>query len=176
MPATAHTADDRHMTSTLARPRPGPTGLTWSRTTRRVLLLAHVLTSVGWWGGAVVAAVFAGVAATTADAALAAGLLRSIGVLVWVTVTAGLLSGATGVALGLGTRWGLLRYRWVVLKEAIAAVMLVTDVLVLRPDAAKVLAGTQPAAALLGPAMGHVLFLAAATFLSMFKPWSRPRP
>jgi hypothetical protein len=130
---------------------------------------------VGWWGGAVVAAVFAAVAITTADALLAGALPRSIGVLVWVTVAAGLASGASGIALGLGTRWGLVRYRWVVLKEAITAVMLLTDLVVVRPGAARMLAGTEPAAALVGPTIGHVVFLAVATLLSVYKPWARSR-
>jgi hypothetical protein len=159
----------------VAARRPAPIGRAWSRRTRLVLLLTHILTSVGWWGAAVAVAVFAATAAMAGDPVLAQALHRSIGVALWVTVVAGLASATSGVLLGLGTKWGLIRYRWVILKELITAVMIITDLTVVRTGVADALAGGAAPAELIGPTMGHVVFLAVATVLSVFKPWSRPR-
>jgi hypothetical protein len=150
---------------------PEPARWRWRRTTRLVLLLVHVLGSVGWWGAAVcVAALVAGAAATSEPA-----LGRAVGVLVWLTLGGAFAAAVTGVLLGLGSRWGVVRYRWVVVKEAIAVAVVVTDLALVRPGVARVLAGTRPPGALLGPAVAHVVVLTAATVLSVFKPWGRVR-
>jgi hypothetical protein len=150
---------------------PEPARWRWRRTTRLVLLLLHVLGSVGWWGAAVcVAALVAGAAVASEPA-----LVRAVGVLVWLTVAGAFAAGVTGVLLGLGSRWGVVRYRWVVVKEAIAVVLVVTDLALVRPGVTRVLAGTRPTGALVGPAVAHVVFLTVATVLSVFKPWGRVR-
>jgi hypothetical protein len=141
-----------------------------------VVLIGHILSSAGWWGMAVVVAAFAVLAATAGDAALTGALHRSIGVAVWVTVVTGLVSAATGVLLGLGSRWGLVRYKWVLLKEVATVVMVVTDLLVVRSAAARAVAGVLEPGGLIGPAMGHVVVLGAATVLSVVKPFGRVRP
>jgi hypothetical protein len=175
MTTTAGKGEHGAMPALATRPRPPVVGRRWSRRPRQVLLLLHILSSVGWWGAAVTVAGFALTAVVTDDPALTRALLTAVGVAVWITVAGALTAATTGILLGLGSRWGVIRYRWVVVKEAIAVVMLVTDLLVVRPDVVKALAGTMPRPALLGPTVAHVVFLTVATILSVFKPWGPVR-
>jgi hypothetical protein len=94
---------------------------------------------------------------------------------------------ATGLVLGLGTKWGLVRYWWVLVKLILSLVMtvLVFVALVLGVNGIVVLAATGASAdamrASLGPFVMGLMFppvvsflmLGAAVTLSIFKPWRR---
>ncbi len=79
----------------------------------------------------------------------------------------------TGLALGVGTRWGVLRYPWVVAKLALTVTVIVVGAVVLRPllfdDNS-----TNDAAMIVG-ASWDVAALATATALAVFKPGHRMR-
>ena len=77
-----------------------------SRTPRKIALLAHVLASVGWFGMAIMVAAAGVTAAATGDATLPSFLYRVMADAVWLTVPMGVLALATGVLLGVGTKWG----------------------------------------------------------------------
>lgn len=143
------------------------------RRVHKAALTAHVLSSVGWFGAALVVA-FCGIAATaTSDPTLAPALHRTIEASLWLTVPAGLLAFATGTLLGLGTTWGLIRHWWVVAKLGINLVVVVTDLVVVAPTVRDVLAGEEPGQALFGPTIAHCVMLGVATGLSVFKPRGR---
>src|SRR5687767_2589697 len=83
----------------------------------KVALTAHVVSSVGWLG-AVACSLGLGIAGVASDDA---GIVRSayvsldvVGRLVLVPL--GLASLATGLVQSLGTRWGLFRHYWVMIK------------------------------------------------------------
>jgi hypothetical protein len=83
----------------------------------------------------------------------------------------------TGIALGLGTRWGVLRYPWVAAKLFLIVTVILVGALVLRP----VLAGDPNGSgtALIVGAAYDVAALAMATGLGVFKPgrpWRATRP
>jgi hypothetical protein len=78
---------------------------------------------------------------------------------------------ATGLALGLGSKWGVLRYRWVTAKLVLILSVIVVGALVLGPQT-QALAdgsdGSEPAIAL--ASAYDVLALCLATGLSVYKP------
>lgn len=135
-------------------------------------LTAHVLSSVGWFGAAVVVAFCCIAAASTGDAATADAYLRTIETSPWLTVPLGAVAVVTGAVLSLGTVWGFVRHWWLVAKLVIAAVMIVTDVVIVAPAARDSLASGS-ATHLFGPTIAHCVALGIATVLSVFKPKGR---
>jgi len=161
------------MTTTLAAPQRAPWRL--SPRARRALLTVHIVASVGLLGD--VAAVLAVNvrAATTADPALAASayeLLELFSVLFGIPLS--LISLGSGLALGAGTKWGVLRHRWVIAKLLLILSVVLVGALVIGPANAAMRAGeggSEPAL-ILGSAW-DVLALTLATGLSVFKPGGR---
>lgn len=90
---------------------------------RKLALTFHVVSSVGWLG-AVVA--FLGLAVTgrgTDDPDLARSTYRAMDVVVRSAIVPfALMTLLSGIIQGLGTRWGLLRHHWVVIKLVITVV------------------------------------------------------
>ena len=84
----------------------------------------------------------------------------------------GLAAAGSGVVLSVTTRWGLVRYRWVLIKEAITLAVILTDLLVVRAGIARAIAdgGT---ADILFPTVAHTVMLAVAAVLSIVKPGPR---
>jgi ABC-type spermidine/putrescine transport system permease subunit II len=144
------------------------------RTGRKVLLVLHVLASVGWFGIAGLVAFLLIAARSTGGADMARALYQSVETSVWLSVPAGLLAAVTGVLLGLGTKWGLARYWWVLAKEVIVVPVVVTDLLLVAPGAHDAARG-QLSGRLLDPALAHCVVLTAATVLSLVKPFGRIR-
>jgi hypothetical protein len=135
-------------------------------------LIAHVLSSVGWFGVAGLVLFLLAAAEATGDDALARSLARAVETSVWLSVPLGIASAATGIVLGLGTKWGLIRHWWVVVKEVAVVPLVVTDLLVVAPGAADAAAG-HPGGRLLDPAIAHCVVLALATTVSVVKPFGK---
>jgi hypothetical protein len=150
-----------------ATARPGSRRL--SRRAHKAVLSAHVLSSVGWFGVALTVLFCTIAGTTTDDAALAPAFTEVARATLWLSVPLGLVSAATGITLSLTTKWGLVRYWWLVAKDVIAPLMIVTDVLVVAPLLTKAIedgaANEDPA-----PLIAHVVFLGLATVLSVLKP------
>lgn len=143
------------------------------RRAHRVVLIAHILASVGWFGVALAVAMAGIAAVTTGDRTLPVALYRSMETAPWLSIPLGLVAVATGIVLGLGTRYGLVRHWWVVAKIVIAVAVVVTDAVLVRAvahDAAMSGAGSAP---LYGSTIAHVVLLAVATWLSVVKPRAR---
>lgn len=135
------------------------------RKVHRALLTAHVLASVGWFGVAITVA-FCGLVGLSRDNVAFFEVIRAT---LSLSVPLGLTAVATGAALSLTTRWGLLRHWWVVIKEAITIAVIVTDVAVIAPAMDRAIdSGT--ATELPGPVYAHCIVLAIATALSVIKP------
>jgi hypothetical protein len=141
-----------------------------TRTPRKLALLAHVLTSVGWFGMAILVAAAGLAAAATGDATLPPVLYRVMADAIWLTVPMGALALITGVILGLGTTWGVVKYWWVVAKIAINVAVMVTDPIVVLRAANRALDRGQAPAPLYGSTIAHCVMLAVATMLSVLKP------
>jgi hypothetical protein len=93
----------------------------------------------------------------------------------------------SGIAIGVGTHWGVLRHRWVSAKLGLVLASMLTGVLVMRPwttelmdvTSALTLADTSSIRttqwALAGAAALNILFATTSSILSIFKPGGRVR-
>lgn len=146
-----------------------------SRRLRTLVLTAHVLASVGWFGVAASMAVLALVAAATGDDALPAALYRATGVVLVASRPLALGALGTGVVLALGTSWGLVRHYWVVAKLAITAAVLVTGLVVTERSVGEAAASGSGPPPLVASASAHAFALGVATALSTYKPWGKTK-
>jgi hypothetical protein len=98
---------------------------------RTALLTLHVLVSVGWNGVAFVQLVLASTAPADADLRHSAYELMHV-VDRTLDIPLALLTLITGVAMSMKTRWGLLRYWWVVTKLIITVVAVISGGALIR--------------------------------------------
>jgi hypothetical protein len=150
---------------------------------RKVSLVAHVTTSLGWLGAVVafLALSIVGLTAKDAETVRAAYVaMDQIGLLVIVPLS--IASLASGLVMAIGTPWGLLRHYWVLSKLLLT--ILATGLLLLHQFGAvdraarEVLggaAGTLPSAGRLGiqllvDASLAILVLLTTTALAVCKP------
>ena len=101
---------------------------------RRAVLTLHIIASVGLLGDVAAIVAINLRAATTPDAQLAASayeLLRGFPVLFGIPLS--LTSLATGLALGLSSKWGVLRYWWVTAKLLLNVSVILVGAFVIGP-------------------------------------------
>jgi hypothetical protein len=153
---------------------------------RRAVLTVHILGAGAWIGIDVVLGVMVFTAMLTTSTDTEALCYRVLELFaVWPLIIAGVVSLISGVVLGLGTNYGLIRYWWVAVKLVLNVVLVGLVVFALRPGLAEAAAyGEQLAAGGAGRAdVGSLAFppivsgvaLVTATLLSVFKPWGRVR-
>jgi hypothetical protein len=149
---------------------------------RKGVLVMHIVSAGTWIGIDVVMGVLIFTALLTDDAGIKALCFRALELFaVWPLIIAGLLCLASGVVLGLGTKWGLIRYWWVAIKLVLNVVLVALVPVLLRPQVVEMdeqgrrfVAGE--AASL---AVGDLIFppivspgvLLVAFVLAVFKPW-----
>src|SRR5215217_1999523 len=93
---------------------------------RKVVLVVHVISGIGWMGVDMALVVLLITARTTNDALLVISGFTAIRMIVPIVVPPLSLSIlVTGLMLGLGSRWGLLRYWWVLVKLLLSIIMTV---------------------------------------------------
>ena len=155
---------------------------TLSRRARNSLLTAHIALSVGLLGDSAGSLAVAIRASTVDDDPLrareAAETLTMFGFVFGIPLSVAAI--VTGIALGLGTRWGVVRYPWVVAKLLIVVSVMVVGGVMLGPASDQLLDGdTSATARLIAGATYDVIALAVATALGVFKPgrpFGRDRP
>lgn len=105
-----------------------------SPTVRRFALSVHLTCSVGWIG-AVMAYLALGLTATFGGSPTSVrGAWAAMEIIGWyVLVPLALGSWVTGLVMSLGTRWGLLRYYWVLVSFALTTLAVIV-LLVHMPD------------------------------------------
>lgn len=147
----------------------------------RLLLVTHLTVSVGWLG-VVYGKVVLGIAIVTAGTpAVAERLYAATTMLDLGYPPVAVATIVTGVALSLGTRWGLLRHWWVTMKIVLTGAVISTavalgDRVVAQSLAAPAAVGAGPATSVLSLSVAHLLMLVVATVLSVYKPWGRVAP
>jgi hypothetical protein len=157
-----------------------------TRGARKTALVVHILSAGAWVGVDVMVAVlvltgwFAGNLSVRGLAYQALGRF-----VVAPMLTAGLVCLASGVILGLGSRYGLVRFWWVAIKLAITVVLCVLIVVALRPgmpdvvEHGRILAAGDASAidvsSLFFPPAVSLSALSFATVLAVAKPWGRIR-
>ena len=148
---------------------------------RKLALTAHVTCSVGWLGAAVCSLVLALAGVLSPDPEVVRASYLALEVLAWfVLVPLSVASLVTGVVQSLGTRWGLFRHYWVLMKLAMNLVAVVVlllytqtlgylaDLASSRPPGAG-LSELQSPSPVLHSALAVVLLL-FATVLALYKP------
>ena len=144
---------------------------------RRAVLTLHIIASVGLLGDVAAIVAINVRAATTPDAQLAASayeLLRVFPVLFGIPLS--LTSLATGLALGLSSKWGVLRYWWVTAKLLLNVSVILVGAFVIGPTTTAMVDGRDSSETVLILASSYdVVALVLATGLSVFKPGRRRR-
>ncbi|MEA2148786.1 MAG: hypothetical protein QOD69_616 [Solirubrobacteraceae bacterium] len=156
----------------------GPTPRRLSPTVRRTVLTAHIVASVGLLGDSAAILAMNIRAATTGVPTLAASsyeLLGMFSVLFGIPLSFAALG--TGITLGLGTKWGVLRNGWVTAKLGLIVSVIVAGALLIGPSVAAMRRdpGAGRETVLVLAAAYDVLALTLATALSVFKPGRRAR-
>lgn len=168
--------------SVVTRGRQGRLG----RRAHKSFLLVHIVSAGAWFGLDIALGVLAFTAVLTDDPQLGAtciGALRLFAV--WPMLGAALACLGSGIVLGLGTRYGLLRYWWVAGKLVINVGMCLLILFALRPGLGEAAAhaaglaaggpvGPLPRTLIFAPIVSPTLLL-IAYLLSVFKPWGRMR-
>jgi hypothetical protein len=164
-------------------PRLTPTG-------RKAVLVLHIAGGVGWMGLDAGLLILAATGLTTDTGRTAVSCYTAIGLVVPPAVlTLSLVMLATGLILGLGTKWGLLRYWWVLVKLALGLVLTGLVFFALLPAtvalpeavasagdgggaAVRAALGATPVQLMFPPVVSF-LALGFALVLSVFKPWGK---
>lgn len=149
---------------------------------RKFVLTAHVAFSVGWLGAvaAFLTLAIAGVSSQNDQTAHAAYLAMDL--IGWfVIVPCGIATLVIGIVQSLGTKWGLLRHYWVLIKLLLtvgATILLLlhmnatSRVAEVAAEMSSNLDSLRPLRVqLVGDAGAALLVLLAATILSIYKPW-----
>ncbi|PSL03253.1 putative integral membrane protein DUF2269 [Haloactinopolyspora alba] len=152
--------------------------------TRQSVLLVHVVSAGAWLGIDVVMAVLVFTALLSGDDTTLALTYRALEMFaVWSLFTAGVVCLVSGVVLGLGSKYGLVRYWWVAVK-LVLNVLLATLVLVaLRPGVSEAAerarlfesgeVTTLSVGDLIFPPVVSTTALLVAFVLAVYKPWGR---
>ena len=127
--------------------------------TRKGVLVVHIVSAGVWIGIDVVMGVVIFTALLADDGNTRALCYRALELFaVWPLLTTGLVCLASGIVLGLGTKYGLVRYWWVAIKLALNIVLTALVLVALRPgviEAAEQAGSSWPAASL---AVGDLIF------------------
>jgi hypothetical protein len=168
-----------------------PTARRLSPQLRRLVLAAHVLVGVGWFGVVLAKLVLEVTAVTTRDPEVtraAFQLLTSLDRVTFPPLAVATL--LTGVVLSVGTAWGLFQHYWIVAKLVLTVAVVATGVSFVGAWTRQAIAASSGPVAdavtgapfgsaptlLIGAAVVHLLMLGAATVISVYKPWGRIRP
>lgn len=179
-------------TNTSTSPRTNPAATfplgRWhlGRGARRAALVVHIVSAGAWIGIDVVVGVLVVAGWFGGDEAVRGLAYQALGTfVVWPMLASGLVCLASGVLLGLGTRYGLLRYWWVTVKLVMNIILCVLIVVLLRPGMPEVVAYGRTLAAggvpaqdvsfLFFPPTVSLTALTLATILGVAKPWGRIR-
>jgi len=149
-------------------------------TLRRVTFTTHITSSVGWVGAAMAFLALAVIGFTSDDERTVRGAYLLMAPAAWfVLVPLAHASLLSGIALSLGTTWGLFRHYWVVLKLGItvfATVILLIYIGTFRQmagvaaDPVLDLAAVRNASPIIHAVLALILLL-AATVLGVYKPF-----
>jgi hypothetical protein len=149
---------------------------------RKGVLVVHIVSGGAWIGIDVAMGVVIFTALLAEDGNTRALCYRALELFaVWPLLTAGLLSLASGIVLGLGTKWGLIRYWWVAIKLVLNVVLVALVPVLLRPQVIEMaeqgrrfMAGEAASLAvgdLIFPPIVSPSVLLVAFVLAVFKPW-----
>jgi hypothetical protein len=155
--------------------------MTMAPSLRKLVLVSHVTTSVGWLGAVACFLALALVGQLGANEAVARAAYVAMDIVGWlVVVPLAFLSLVTGIVQSLGTQWGLLRHYWVVIKLFLTVFATLVLLLHMYPTSQVAEAAAAPDASfaglqslrmqLIADAAAGLLTLVVTTVLSVYKP------
>lgn len=153
---------------------------------RRATLVVHIVSAGAWIGIDVLVAVLVLTGWFADDVGTRSLAYRALAeFVVWPMLGAGLVCLVSGIVLGLGTKWGLVRYWWVAVKLVLNLLLCTLILVLLEPGMDAVasygedlLIGTPSASrvqTLFFPPAVSLTTLTFATVLAVYKPWGRLR-
>ena len=144
---------------------------------RRALLTLHIVAGVALLGDVAVILAIGVRAATTDNPQLAASAWELVSVLpLLFGIPLSFISLLSGIALGLGSKWGVLRYAWVVTKLLLNVSVILAGALLIGPTVSKLADGRDASeGVLIAAAIWDIVALTLATSLGVFKPGRRRR-
>lgn len=169
------------MTTTLDHAKSAPI-VRWRLhpTVRKLLLITHIASAGGWLGMDLVLGVLV-IAGVGVDESVASAYAAAIAAFVgWPIVVLALLALVSGFLLALGSKYGVVRTWWVLVKLGITLILIALTVLVLVPNVAALSAAVaEPGFAFdertIFPPVVSSSALLFAMVLSVLKPWGRVR-
>lgn len=153
---------------------------------RKFVLTAHITSAVGWLGAVAAFLVLAIVSLTTQNIQTVRGVYLAMGLTGWfVIVPLCLASLLTGLVMSLGTKWGLFRHYWVLVKFLLTVISTLIlfgftqtlgNIGILAAD--MTLSVDELRSLSQSPVIhsgGGLLVLLVNTTLSVYKPWGKTR-
>ncbi|UNO40917.1 DUF2269 domain-containing protein [Streptomyces sp. MST-110588] len=147
------------------------------RPARRALLVVHVAVSVGWFGLTLGLLTLSVTGWATGSPDIAVVTHRAMKIFSdWLLIPVALLTLISGLVLALGTRWGLARHRWIVVKFWLTVVTVLLTAFSLRPGIAQLAARAAAGSPATDVGMVVAPAVATATYffitaVSVLKPW-----
>jgi hypothetical protein len=151
----------------------------------KFLLALHIMVSVGWLGTAYAKFILQLAAMMTNDPDISISIYSTMKNLSIAFPILAIPTIITGVLLSLSTKWGLIKYYWVVTKFVLSVGVIVTaisldghfidqSISALSGQAMDKSMGTStPTILLISLTVAHLIMLGAATFISVYKPWGK---
>jgi hypothetical protein len=150
----------------------------------KAVLTLHITFSVGWLGAVAVFLVLAITGLTSQDILLVRSSLIAMDLSAWfVIVPFCLTSLFTGVVQAVGTKWGLFKHYWIVVKLFLTVASTILLLLHLQPISYLSSVAIKPSFSnsqnsvqlidLISKAGAAILVLLAMTTISIYKPWGR---
>lgn len=148
---------------------------------RKVVLTVHITSSIGWFGAVAGFLALSIAGLTSQDAQMGRAAYLVMGLTTWfVIVPLAIASLLTGIVSSLGTRWGLFRYYWVLIK--LLTTILATLILLVHTQPIDLLVSTAARSTVLNvhlyrtqiqmviASSGTLIVLLVLTALSVYKP------
>lgn len=175
------------MATTYQTPVSPRSGFRLGSATRKCVLIIHIVSAVGWMGVDIALAFLLLTALWTESGVTAASSYNAVAIFApmsLLVLCAMML--VSGLVLGWGTKWGLLRYWWVFVKLLIALLMtglvwfrlapeltaIETQQATMSADEIRRQLGSIPTQLLFPPFVSFAL-LGMSVVLSIFKPWGK---
>ncbi|HET6243187.1 MAG: hypothetical protein H0V01_01355 [Bacteroidetes bacterium] len=152
----------------------------------RLVLTTHITFSAGWLGAVVVFLALAITGITSQDTLLAHSAYLAMELSAWfVIIPFCLASLITGIVQALGTKWGLFKRYWIIVKLFLTLVSTVVLLLHMQPishlgalasdlSSSKILQSNFRIQ-VIAEAGAAILVLLAATTISVYKPWGKTK-
>jgi hypothetical protein len=147
-------------------------GFRFSQRQRKPVLILHVICSVGWLGLYAVYILLGLITLTSRDTQTPRVAYQTLGWLGTVGIVFSVGALVSGLVISYGTRWGILRYKWVVTKLVITTAMVLYDDFV-TPPRLQAAANNLGRIGSIGTVTGVVggTLVIVATILAVYKPW-----